>query len=238
MKNLLTALLLISAPFTNAQLKLDHSDLNNLISISQIYSRNPNARGEEFTRSIDSLRTTKLNHVVDVLITMGKEDKTILERRYLARPEDDELVMWYVIREIHYNRTDKKNTPRPDSVVANEILAGNIDSRWLLDNYYYRIHSCFASMFNNTDLSEYNIELDSLGFKDETEKGIFFLSIMDALVGGRFKVLQMMKNNKKILEFSDKLPKFNGKEYYHYKGFDYKDFEWIGFEKKESYNER
>ena len=47
-----------------------------------------------------------------------------------------------------------------------------------------------------------------------------------------------MKNNKKILDFCDKLPRFNGKNYYYYKDFDYDDFEWIGYDKNESYNER
>lgn len=236
-KHFLTFIILLTATLTKAQLKLEQTDLNNLIAISELYSHNTNASGDKFAKSIDSLRTTKLNHIVDALIAVGKGDKTILETRFLARPNDEELVLWYVIREIHYNRKNEKITPRQDAVVANEILSKKIDSRWLLDNYYYRIHGGIASLFNDADLSKYNFNIDSLGFKDETEKGIFFLNMMDALVGGRFKVLKMMKNNKKILDFCDKLPKFNGKEYYYFKNFDYDDFDWIGYDKTESYNE-
>jgi len=147
-------------------------------------------------------------------------------------------MLWYIIRELHYNRVNEKLTPRPDTIVAKEILSKKIDSRWLLDNYYYRIHGGIASLFNNANLSKYNFNIDSLGFRDETEKAIFFLNMVDALIGGRFKVLQMMKNNKKILDFCDNLPKFNGKPYFYYKNFDYDDFDWIGYDKTESYNER
>lgn len=238
MKQIFTYFILLTAITTKAQLKLDPKDLNNLIAISEVYSHNTNASGDKFAKSIDSLRTPKLNNIADALIAVGKGDKTILENRFIARPSNEELMLWYVIREIHYNRVNEKLTPRTDRVVADEILSKKIDNRWLLDNYYYRIHGGIASLFNDANLSKYNFSIDSLGFKDETEKSIFYLNMIDALIGGRLKVLQMMKNNKRILDFCDKLPKFNGKDYFYYKNFDYKDFDWIGYDKKESYNER
>lgn len=238
MKLILTSILFLIATCCKAQLQLDTKDLTNLIAMAELYSHNPNGTGNDFAKSIDSLRTPTLNHIADGLIAVGKGNKTILETRFLSRPSDDELVLWYVIREIHYNRTIDTKEPRPDIDVANEILSKKIDSRWLLDNYYYRIHGGIASLFNDANLSKYNFNIDSLGFKNETEKAIFFLNMMDALVGGRFKVLQMMKNNKKIVDFSDKLPTFNGKEYYYYQDFNYDDFDWIGYDKIESYNER
>ncbi|TCC90219.1 hypothetical protein EZ428_13135 [Pedobacter frigiditerrae] len=238
MKYFLTFILLVTATFTKAQIRLEQKDLNNLIAISELYSYNTNAKGDKFAKAIDSLRTPKLNHIIDALIAVGKGDMTILENRFLERPDNEELVLWYVIREIHYNRINEKLTPRPVAVVANEVLSKKIDSLWLLGNYYYRIHGGIATLFNDADLSKHNFNIDGLGFKDETEKAIFFLNMMNTLVGGRFKVLQMMKNNKKILEFCDKLPKFNDKEYFYFKNFDYDDFDWIGYDKTESYNER
>ncbi len=132
----------------------------------------------------------------------------------------------------------KTQQARSDSDVANEVLAKKIDSRWLLDNYYYRIHGGIASLFNSADLSNLDLKVDDFGFRDETEKAIFFLNMIDSLVGSRFKVLLMTRNNQKILEFCRKLPKFNGKEYYYFKNFEYPDFDWVGYEKTESYNER
>ncbi len=238
MSKILTFVFLLLATISNGQVKLEKKDLDNLIAISEAYSQNPNATGEKFFKTIDSLRTPTLNKISDALIAVGKGDKTILDNRFISRPTDDELYLWYVIREIHYNRVNKNKVPRPDIDVANEILSKKIDSRWLLDNYYYRIHGGIATLFNNADLSTYNFNLNSLGFKNETEKAIFFLNMMDALVGERFKVFQKMKNNSKILEFCNKLPHFNGKEYYYYKNFDYDDFEWISYDKTESYNKR
>lgn len=237
MKQILFLIVLITSTITKEQIKLEPKDLNNLITIGEIYSLNTNARGEKFAKSLDALRTPKLNPIIDVFISVGKGDKTILEHQFLERPNDEELMLWYVIREIHYNRINKKNTPKPNLVVANDILKSQIDSRWLLDNYYYRIHGGIANLFNEADLSEFNFDIENLGFKDNTEKAIFYFNMMESLAGGRFKVLQMMKNNKKIIEFSDRLPKFNGKDYYNYKNFDFDDFEWIGYDESKRYKE-
>ncbi len=238
LKQIVTITLLLSATIAKAQLILEQKDLNNLIAISELYSRNPDARGDKFAKSIDSLRTPKLSRIADALIAVSKADKTILESSLLARPNDDELILWYVIREIHYNRVNKNLTPRPALTVANETLSSKIDSRWLLDNYYYRIHSGIGKLFNDTNLNKYNFNLDSLGLNNETEKAIFFLNMVNALIGPRFRVLQMMKNNKKILDFCGKLPKFNGRDYFYYKNFNYEDFNWIGYDKTDLYNER
>lgn len=237
MKKTLTSFLLFVVALCNAQVKLEEKDLANLISISELYSKNPNATGESFAKTIGSLQTPRLQNITDALIAVGRGDTTILQTRFLARPSNDDLVLWYIIREIHYNRTGDSKKPKHDIEVAKEILSKSIDERWLLDNYYYRIHGGIATLFNSTDLNKFNFEIDSLGFKNETEKAIFFLNVLDACAQ-RFKVLQMMKNNQKILEYAEKLPKFNGKEYYHYKDFDYPDFDWIGYDKTESYNER
>ncbi len=238
MKLVITYLFLLSTFISDAQLTLETKDITNLIAISELYSKNPNANGNNFIIALDSLRTPVLNNVADALIQVGKGDTTIFTSRFLSRPNTNDLILWYVLREIHYNMNSKNNTPRPNLEVANEILAKNIDERWLLDNYYYRITGGIGSLFNTADLSNINIDIEALGLKNETEKAIFYFNMMDALIGGRFRVLQMMNNKPKIIDFSNKLPLFNGKKYYYYKNFDFKDFDWKGSEKTESYCER
>ena len=147
------------------------------------------------------LRTPRLELIVDALVAAGKGDGTILQTRFLKKPSNDELAMWYVIREIHYNMNNKTRKPRSNRDVANEVLAKKIDSRWLLDNYYYRIRNGIALHFNDTDLSKQDFRLDELGLADKTEKAIFFLNTMEALAGGRFMVLLMTKNNSAFLNF-------------------------------------
>ncbi|WJS96857.1 hypothetical protein NYQ10_10470 [Flavobacterium johnsoniae] len=237
MKKLIFILFTFLFFVSSAQVKLNDKDLKNLIAISELYSKNTNASGEQFAKSIDSLKTPKLNQICQTLIEVGKGDETILSNKYLSRPSNDELTMWYVIREIHYNQVSEKRKPRPNIEVVKEILSQKIDERWLLDNYYYRIHGGIATLFNNADLSMKNIDIEALGFKNETEKCIFYFNIINSLVGPRFKVLLMLKNYDKILSFSEKLPTFNGKKYYYYTDLDFKDFKWYGYEKKESYSE-
>ncbi len=238
MKNILLTVSLFVVTTCFGQPKLDEKDINNLVAISNIYSLNPNAAGDKFAKSVDSLRTPKLNHIVDVLIQVGKGDKAILDEKYLSRPSNDELIMWYVIREIHYNRVDKNRSPRNPKVVAQEVISGKTDERWLLDNYYYRIRGGIATLFNETDLSQHNIDIEKLGLKNETEKAIFYFNLVDGLLGGRFKVLRMLKNNDKIIEFASRLPKINGDDYYTFKQFDFSDFDFIGYDKTESYKTR
>lgn len=237
MKILITTLFTFLSFINYSQVKLDTKDLKNLIAISEIYSKNTNARGEQFAKSIDSLRTPKLNHICDALIEVGKGEETILTNKYLSRPSNEELVLWYVIREIHYNLVSKTKKSRPNLDVASEVLSQKIDERWLLDNYYYRIHGGIAKLFNSADLRSKNINIEELGFKNQTEKSIFYFSIMDALIGGRFKVLLMLKKYDKILEFSDKLPTFNNQKHFYYTKLDFEDFNWIGYEETKSYSE-
>ena len=237
MKILITTLFTFLSFLNYSQVKLDTKDLKNLIAISEIYSKNTNARGEQFAKSIDSLRTPKLNHICDALIEVGKGEETILTNKYLSRPSNEELVLWYVIREIHYNLVSKTKKSRPNLDIASEVLSQKIDERWLLDNYYYRIHGGIATLFNSADLRSKNINIEELGFKNQTEKSIFYFSIMDGLIGGRFKVLLMLKKYDKILEFSDKLPTFNNQKYFYYTKLDFEDFNWIGYEETKSYSE-
>ena len=237
MKKITTLFLSLISIISFSQVKLVEKDLKNLIRISELYSKNPNATGNEFAKSVDSLRTKKLNNICDVLIEVGKAEKTILTDKYLSKPNSEELLLWYVIREIHYNQVSETKSKRPNIDVANEVLSQKIDERWLLDNYYYRIHGGIAKLFNESDLSKINIDIEKLGFKNQTEKSIFFLSIIDAMIGGRFKVLQMLKKNDKIIEFSEKLPTFNGKKYFYNVNLDFEDFNWIGYEESKSYSE-
>lgn len=230
-------LLIFTSIYTYSQIEINDSDLNKLVEIGEYYSKNVMLTENSAIEDLESFRTEKLNNVVNVLQIQSKQSIEILDKKYLNRPNYDDLVMWYVIREVHYNLTDKENEPRASIEIAREIVKKKIDERWLLDNYYHRLYGAVAMIFNSTDLSEYNIELDNYGLKSNTEKAIVFLNLMDAL-GTRFRVLQMMKNYKKLIDFASRMPKFNGKEYYYYTDFQYEDFEWIGHKKNEMFNER
>ena len=236
MKPLIISLLfLCMACSANAQLKLADKDFNNLVALGELYTHNNMFNDAKTMEAAGALRTPLLNHMIDALIATGKADTGIINTRFLSRPSNDEMKLWYVLREIHYERVDTARKHLPAAEVAKNVLSQQIDERWLLANYYYRIHGGLAMLFNNADLSMYNLETDKLGLKNDTEKAIFFLSITDGLIGGRFKVLQYMKKYDRVAEFASKMPMFNGKPYFYYTNLNIEDFEFIGYDKKESY---
>lgn len=234
MKQIFTILLMSITTLSFGQEK---PDFDNLVKLGEIYSKNVNATGEDFKKEVEKLRTSGLNHIIDALIAVGKGDKKLLTKKFLSKPSEQELKYWYVLREIHYNNQSENSEPRPNEEIAKETLEKQIDTRWLLDNYYYRVRGGIAKIFNDKDLRKYDIDLDGYGLENETEKAVLFFAISNSLTQ-RFQVLQMMKNYDKLIEFAEKLPTFNGKPYYEYTSFDFEDFEWIGYDKTESYKDR
>lgn len=221
-----------------AQVSLDAKETANLVKVGEVYSRDVNLRGADVASSLNEHRSTKLERLIDTLLAINKGDGSILEERFLKRPSDEELYLWYALREIHYNRTNKEKEPRPNAEVAKETLSKKIDRRWLVDNYYFRIRSGIGMHFNEADLSKTDLRIEQLGLKDNTEKAIFFFNVMQALGGGRFLVLQSVGNFQRIRDFTKRFPTFDGKPYFEFTAFDYEDFDWIGYEKVESYNSR
>lgn len=234
MKQIFTILLLSITVLSFGQEK---TDFDNLVRLGEIYSKNVNATGDDFKKEVEKLRTPELDHIIDALIAVGEGDKKLLTKEFLSKPSEQELKYWYVLREIHYNNQSENSDPRPNEEIAKETIEKDIDNRWLLDNYYYRIRGGIAKMFNDKDLSKYDIDLDGYGLENETEKAILYFAISNSLTQ-RFRVLQMMENNDKLIEFAKKLPTFNGKPYYEYTSFDFEDFEWIGYDQTESYKDR
>lgn len=215
----------------------DQTELDNLVKLGELYSNNVNATGKDFKKQANKLRTPGLQHIIDALIAVGKGDEILITEEFLSKPSEQELKYWYVLRNIHYNNLTENGQPEPNIEIAKKTLSQDIDSRWLLDNYYYRINSGIAKLFNKGNLSKYDLDLDSYGLDNETEKAIFFLAISNSLIQ-RFRVLQMMKNNDKLFEFASRLPTFNGNPYFEYTEFDFEDFDWVGYDKTKSYKSR
>lgn len=212
----------------------DNADFGNLVKLAELYSKNVNVRGKEFQMAIEKLRTPNLDHIIDALIAVGNADKRLLTPEFLSKPGALELKYWYVIRNIHYNSVSTNKQPRPNEEVARETLSMEVDERWLVDNYYYRIMAGVSMLFNEEDLSKYDLNIDSLGLGSEVNKAILFLALSDAMTT-RFRVLQVMKKYDRMYEFIKRLPTFNGAPYYAYTDFGFDDFDWVGYDKRESY---
>lgn len=236
MKKYTIIVLILTSTLGFSQVKLEPKDIENLISIGIFCSDHPNADGKEFADALTKFKSPKLNPVIDVLALTGT--KSFVEAKVLNRPSNDVLTLWYVISEIDYNHDSENKTTRPDKDIVNEFLSKPIDENLMLCNYYHNLYGGLANLFNDADLKEVNIDLDNLSFKNNQEKAICLLNVFDALVGGRFRVLSYMKNPSKLIEFANKLPKVNGKEYYYYTNFDYTDFKLDHDADNNTFNQR
>ncbi|WP_146185947.1 hypothetical protein [Flavobacterium album] len=225
MKNLIAGLFLLGVFTVNSQVKLTDSDFKNLVAIGEIRSKDYMANGKDFDRSLTKLRTPKLAHIVDVLTLLDGNDTALLSARHLTRPDNEELQLWYVLREIGNNMQKDNKNPRPNTDVAKDILGKPIDERWLVDNYYDELDRGISMMFNEKDFSAINLDIQSYNLKNQTEKAIFFLNIIKPFTQ-RFILLNNVKNPDKIMEFAARMPQFNGKAYYTFTYFDFEDFEY------------
>ncbi|WP_196890440.1 hypothetical protein [Aureivirga marina] len=233
MKKIFSLFVILFSVFSFAQ---KNPDLQNLVKISEIYSKAGMKKGKAYKDSLNELRTSNLAHLVDAFIAVAEADQKLLTKEFLSKPSEKELKYWYIIKEIHFNNRSENKNPRPNIEIALEVLEKEIDSRNLLNNYYASIMNGVKMIFNEVDLSSKNFNLNEYGLKNDTEKAILFFNLSQALVV-RFRVLDIMNNYKELLNYADKLPTFNGVEYYKYASFTFEDFEFIGYDKKEFYKE-
>lgn len=234
MKTLATLLLLVVSSHAFAQLKLNDKEFKNLVGLSQAYAADNNANGEGFDTSVKKFSNAKLKPLVDVMVLLDGGDKSLLTPKYLSKPSAEALQLWYVVDAVQSSRNDSLNT-KTDEQIAKAALAEKVDERLLVHNYYRKLNGGIAFLSNEADMSATNIDINKLGLKNDTEKGIFFLNMADALIT-RFRVLNQMKNPDKLMEFAAKLPKFNGEPYYKFTAFGYDDFEYTNDNGTSTYN--
>lgn len=239
MSKVLTLILLLAiSNFAQAQLTIEDSELNNLVKLSEYYSKNSMLSKPTAMEDLEGFRTEKLDNIINNLQCQTKPSQAILDHKYMSRPSHEDLILWYVIRKIHRNFHDKENTPKESIDIAKEVLGKKIDERLLVDNYYSYLYGALAMLFNTTDLSMINIDLNQYGLKSDTEKAIVYLNLIDALAM-RFTIVRVFNNNDKLFEMAERMPTFNGKQYYYYTNFQYSDFEWTELNIEERwFNER
>lgn len=238
MRKIYNLILLFSiSSFTYAQIQLNNTDLINLIELGEYYSEHSMLSDDSAIEDLEEWRTEKLDNIINNLQALSNPSVALLGDKYMTRPSDDDLVLWYVIREIHKNRIDKKNTPLMSQAVAEEVLNKKIDERLLVDNYYSYLYGGVAMVFNTTNLSGINIELDEYGLKSDTEKAIVYLNLMNALAT-RFIIVKSFRKYDKLREMASRMPMFNGEKYFYFTDFEYPDFEWEELNKKEMFNEK
>lgn len=234
MKNIgyiILGLLFYSQSF--GQISMSENDINILTEICNQYNI---PFKQSSLKELKNTAPDRFQGFINQLIINKDKPKKILDNEVLKKPSHEELIFWYIVREFHYNNTEPDTLQKTKREIIDRVLQDTIDERWLLDNYYYRISGRLKSLFNKANLNNYNFDLNELGFKNDTEKAVFFFFIVNSC-GQRISIMRMTSKGdpESVIK---RMPKINGSDYYKYQDFDYPDFNWIGYKKIESYNER
>ena len=161
----------------------------------------------------------------------------LTSEKFLKIPDEQTLLNLYLIMKVNANVREKE--PKDNTELLSEWREKNIQRYELVENYYSMVFSGIGNKNQPFDLSSVDFVIENYNLKDETEKGIFFLTAMNLCYYQIWGYMNVVKppNYKKALSSIKKYPKFNGQEYYKYKYFGFPDFE-MQIEKdkgKESY---
>lgn len=161
----------------------------------------------------------------------------LTSEKFLKIPDEQTLLNLYLIMKVNANVREKE--PKDNTELLNEWRVKNIQRYELVENYYSMVFSGIGNKNQPFDLSSEDFVIENYNLKDETEKGIFFLTAMNLCYYQIWGYMNVVKppNYKKALSSIEKYPKFNGQKYYKYKYFGFPDFE-MQIEKdkgKESY---
>jgi len=225
-------LLLITTSF-QLFAQVTQKELKNLVGIATVYSNNQNLQGD-FAQNIKEFRDDKTTKIVDRLIIFSKKDSAVLSQEVLTRPGREELKYWSAIFAIFRNKFSDQPRSVSNHELAEEALASELNVYSTLHDFYGVARTAIGFAFNTHDLSTINIDLNQLDLLDDCEKGIAFLNLSQGMIT-RFRVLNMMGNTTKILEFSNNLPSFNHQPYYEFTAFDFKDFKIMTKDGKKSF---
>ena len=171
-----------------------------------------------------------------ILQTITTKNK-LLTQRFLSRPDDQTLRQIFIIRAINLNL--RKENQIDNNKLIDSLTTGSIPSYELVDNYYGMLFTAVGNKNQPFDFSRIDFKLKDYNFKDDTEKGIFFLRCMrdcNSVIWGYMNVVKP-PNTQKAYDNIKKYPRFNGRPYYQYTDFYFTDFEMniVQDEGKQSY---
>ena len=152
---------------------------------------------------------------------------SLLSTEFLSRPDIKTLRDIYIIRAINLNI--RKENQVDNYNLIDSLLKKEISAYELLDNYYEMLFTSVGNKNQPFNLSKINLNLKDYNLLDETEKGILVLQAMNLCGTSIWGYMNIPKpaNTKKALEFINKFPEINGRPYYQFTDFYFKDFEMI-----------
>jgi len=236
MKKIFTLFLILTAFYSKGQeLNTD----NEIINLAKIYRSNHGLSSLDVNSSsiFNKYQGTKFETVSNFIEELTKSKNRIIEPKFLIRPDSTTLKIFHTIIMVNYNMYEKK--PDNNEDVVEKFLNKDISTNEQLQQYY---GSLFVSVINKNrpfDYSDLNWNLDELGLKNDKEKAVFFLVFMDKLGSQIYNYHSAMRgpNWDGIEKYVNLLPKVNGKKYYQFDAFYFKDFKMTIYKKRRYFKE-
>jgi hypothetical protein len=161
------------------------------------------------------------NFIIQTITSKNK----LLTQQFLSRPDNQTLKQIFIIREVNLNLREENQID--NNKLIDSLTTANIPTYELVDNYYGMLFTAVGNKNQPFDFSKVDFKLKDYHFKDDTEKGIFFLRCMkdcNTVIWGYMNIVKP-QNTQKAYENIKKYPKFNGRLYYQYTDFYFTDFE-------------
>lgn len=199
-----------------------------------VFSNNPT---DLTIKQIDEINSPELLSTKNFVKECIRSNNSLTSEKFLKIPDEQTLLNLYLIMKVNANVREKE--PKDNTELLKEWRDKNVQRYELVENYYSMVFTGIGNKNQPFDLSGVNFIIDNYKLKDDTEKGIFFLTAMDLCYLQIWGYMNVVKppNYKKALASIEKYPQFNGQEHFKYKYFGFPDFE-MQIEKdkgKESY---
>jgi len=209
------------------------------VNLAKIYRGNHGLSGfDDKSNSVFAkYNGTEFETVAKFIEESTKEKNRVIETEFLSRTDSATLKIFHTIIMVNYNMYE--SNPDDNEKVAEKFLKKSITVYEQIQQYY---ESLFISVINKNrpfDYSNLNWNLDSLGFKNDKEKAVFFLVFMDELGSQISSFYGAMRgpNWDGIEKYVKLLPKINNKNYYEFDAFYFKDFEMMIYKKERNFKE-
>jgi hypothetical protein len=239
MKNMKQFLILLFLSFTTLSFGQSLNSVTEIVNLAKIYRGNHGLSGldDKSNSLFAKYNGTEFEKVARFIEESTKNKNRIIEPEFLTRPDSVTLKLFHTIIMVNYNMYE--SNPDDNERVAEKFLKKEITVYEQIQQYY---GSLFTSVINKNrpfDYSNQNWDLDSLGLKDDKEKAVFFLIFIDEL-GSQisfFHGAMRGPNWDGIEKYVKLLPKINGKNYYEFDAFYFKDFEMMIYKKDRKFKE-
>lgn len=176
-------------------------------------------------KNIKSSVPEYLKSATDFIVQTITTKNKLLTRQFLSRPDDQVLRQIFLIHAINLNLREENQMD--NNKLLDSLTRAKIPTYELIDIYYGMLFTAVGNKNQPFDFSKIDFNLKDYNFKDDTEKGIFFLRCMrdcNAAIWGYMNIAKP-QNTKEAYKFIKKFPKFNGQSYYQFTDFYFTDFE-------------